>query len=401
MASITPSGKTPEQEQEPNPEPGRFAYATLITRASYLAGVIILARTLRQHNSQYPLIVLYTPDLAPHALRALQLEASRSNTNIILQPCAYLLPPGDLKPQLIAERFEDTWTKLRVFELHDVPGLGHKLNAVCYLDADMAIFQNLDIIFTQPAAAAELPPGGLAANHSCVCNRDGDPWAPSDWRRENCAYTPVSHPEALITPTQPLPGGPATHHQLNGGMFVFHPSAQLWEDMMAFFSSSAPLLATFKFPDQDFLARFFRERWRALGWRFNALKTMRYWHENLWRDDEVVCLHYIVDKPWTRRVGADGVAGYKGRDGVTHRWWWEAYEVWERERSADGEGGREIVRLVRMGVAAPLDAPDGWGEGGLDPGLAAIGGAVQAFANNSVTDETDIPAKAINPQART
>ena len=52
-----------------------------------------------------------------------------------------------------------------------------------------------------------------------------------------------------------------------------------------------------------------------MGWQYNALKTMRYWHENLWRDGEVRALHYIVDKPWERRIASDGVAGHLGRDG--------------------------------------------------------------------------------------
>lgn len=55
-------------------------------------------------------------------------------------------------------------------------------------------------------------------------------------------------------------------------------------------------------------------------------------------------LHYIVDKPWSKRVGADGVAGYKGNDGVTHGWWWDAYGKWEEERKQAGE--MEILKLV-------------------------------------------------------
>ncbi|KAK7921702.1 NADP-dependent oxidoreductase domain-containing protein [Apiospora marii] len=355
----------------------RYAYVTLITRASYLAGVVLLADTLRRHGSRHPLIVLYTPSLSADAVRALELEAPRQN--LVLRRCEPLLPPGDAQITLIAQRFEDTWTKLRVFERcvdYDV---------VCYLDADMAVFnRNMDAIFER--AERELPDGWLGANHCCVCNRDKDPWAPADWRRENCAYTPVSHPGGLTKPTQPpssedgndkdhlepiaaLDEGPSrTHRLLNGGMFVFRPTPALRDSLLSFFRTNAALLSTFKFPDQDFLAHFFRGRWRALGWQYNALKTMRYWHGGLWRDGEVVCLHYIVDKPWARRVGADGVAGYKGRDGATHQWWWDAYE-------------REVVALVRKGVAPPLGVSDGWFEGD-DPDLQAIGASVQGFAHN-------------------
>ncbi|KAK7947775.1 nucleotide-diphospho-sugar transferase [Apiospora aurea] len=391
----------PRSSSSSSSSPQRYAYVTLITRASYLAGVVLLADTLRRHGSQHPLIVLYTPKLSADAVRALELEAPRQN--LVLRRCEYLLPPGDAVITLIAQRFEDTWTKLRVFELCD-----DGYDGVCYLDADMAVFRNPDVIFEK--VARELPEGCLGANHCCVCNRDRDPWAPVDWRQENCAYTPVAHPDGLTNPTQPPsgsacedapiatrdPGPSRTHRLLNGGMFVFRPSHQLRDSLLSFFSDldNAPLLSTFKFPDQDFLAHFFRGRWRALGWQFNALKTMRYWHAGLWRDDEVVCLHYIVDKPWARRVGADGVAGYKGRDGVTHRWWWDAYQRWEDGRlrlggsggniadtAADGGVDMELVALVRRGMAPPLGASDGWCDG-VDPDMQAIGASVQEFANN-------------------
>jgi alpha-N-acetylglucosamine transferase len=319
----------------------RYAYATLITRQSYLAGVIILAHTLRKYGSRYPLVVLYTPNLPAAAVRALELEANK--TNIIPQKCDFLLPPAGIKVTLIAERFEDTWTKLRVFELFDY-------ESVCYLDADMAIFGDMDAIFDK---ASELPSDWLAANHACVCNLDFDSWAPEDWRPENCAYTPMSHPNALTKPTQPTTDGPKTHNLLNGGLLLFHPSQELWDAMLAEFNST-PLLSTFQFPDQDFLAHFFSGRWRALGWQWNAIKTMRYWHPNMWRDEEVVCLHYIVDKPWAKRIDEDGRAGYLGRDGETHKWWWEAYESWKSERLNSDRDGEEVVQIMKTTTADEL-----------------------------------------------
>ncbi|KAI0479344.1 nucleotide-diphospho-sugar transferase [Xylariaceae sp. FL0804] len=427
---------------------GRFAYVTLITRSSYLAGVVVLAHTLRRRGSRHPLIVLYTPgSLAAHAVRALELEASRTRSGsgsgsglplLLLRPCEPLAPPPGSAVPLIAERFEDTWTKLRAFDVDALSGRGcggkgedgeegGAYDALCYLDADVAVFQNPDRLFEE--ALRTLPAGWIGASHACVCNRDRDPWAPAAWRPENCAHTasaaagaaaghgpaqpPVRPATTTTGPGEESPLG--THELLNGGMFLFRPSRAQWAAMMSFFCARGPLLRTFRFPDQDFLAHFFRGRWRALGWRLNALKTMRYWHADLWRrDDDVVCLHYVVDKPWTRRVVgsiADGGyrAGYRGRDGATHRWWWAAYEDWEEEQQrrrggrtrrgrgrqqgdceasdADGDG-HEVLELVKRGVAPPLEEGDssaaGWAPHGLDPGLAAIGSAVQAFANNRV-----------------
>jgi inositol 3-alpha-galactosyltransferase len=337
----------------------KYAYTTLITRASYLAGVVILAHTLKKHGSKYPLVVFYTSTLSSKAIHTLTLESKKSN--LILHKCDPLLPRKDIKPLLIAKRFQDTWTKLRVFSLTDY-------DKVCYLDADIAIFRPMDQIFEN---VSDLPKDWLAANHTCVCNLDHDSWAPEDWKPENCAYNAVEHPTALTEPTPILPESPGTYHLLNGGMFLFHPSSHLWSSILNFFNTTDKL-SEYQFPDQDFLADYFREKLRPMGWQYNAIKTMRYWHENIWRDEEVVCLHYIVDKPWVKRVGTDGVAGYKGLDGETHSWWWEAFGEWEAERRRDG--GEEGLGLVREFVARPLGEENGW-EG--DDDMRAIGSHVQ------------------------
>ncbi|RDW89476.1 hypothetical protein BP6252_01508 [Coleophoma cylindrospora] len=314
------------------------AWVTLLTRASYLAGTILLAHSLSEQDSTYPLLVLYTPSSLPSSLvAALRKEASRSNA--LLQAIEPLHPITKDEMTLIASRFEDTWTKLRVFELHEQG--------------------NMDEVFDLPLplSVVEGKPGkGILANHACVCNLDGDGWAPSDWRRENCAFTPCVHPEALTHPPK-VPSvddkeGKRTHRLLNSGLFVFEPNKSMWQDMLQFIKDEHELLKKMQFPDQDFLAEFFKARWRSVGWQYNALKTWRYWHTEMWRDDEVRNVHYIVDKPWSERVGNDGVAGYRGRDGATHRWWWKEFERWEGQRRA--EGHHEILDLMSQHVARPL-----------------------------------------------
>ncbi|KAG8630063.1 hypothetical protein KVT40_001682 [Elsinoe batatas] len=347
---------------------GGYAYCTLITRASYLAGVILLAHSLKKHSS-HPLIVLYTPSLPASSIRALELEAPKSN--ILLHKAEALLPRENQHVNLIAARFADTWTKLRVFQLHEpFP----QFTRICYLDADMLIFRSPDAVFSLPLAS-----DWIAANHACVCNLDSDPWAPSNWTAENCAYTPLQHPSALTSPTPVNPDSRPTHHLLNSGFFLFSPSPTLWSQMLDFFNTT-PALTTYKFPDQDLLADFFHNRWRSVGWQYNALKTMRYWHPNIWRDEEVVVLHYIVDKPWAKQIGPDGKAGYLGRDGETHKWWWDVWGEWKGEREGQGEEGRELVGLVG-------EQTDSGGV--LSRDLMDIGGEVQALAGGKKDGEKE------------
>ena len=314
------------------------AWVTLLTRSSYLPGVITLAHSLANHSTSYPLIVLVTPSLPASAVRALELE-STYNPLVKVHPIEPLLLPNNQKTTLIASRFEDTWTKLRAFELtsHDT---------CVFLDADIAIYKSMDDIFD-----IQLPGHNwIAANHACVCNLDHDSWAPENWNRQNCAYTPLHHPAALEngTPIPPHSAPPDTFALLNGGVFLYQPSDNLWQTMHQHFLTS-PELSTYQFPDQDFLASFFRQKWLSLPWKYNALKTMKQWHPNVWRDEEVCGLHYIVDKPWEKRIASDGIGGHLGRDGETHTWWWKVWSSWRKQR----EG--ELLEIVDGLVAAPLD----------------------------------------------
>ncbi|KAL8698576.1 MAG: hypothetical protein Q9201_006493 [Fulgogasparrea decipioides] len=322
-------------------EPKR-AWVTLLTRSSYLPGVITLAYSLVLTKTAYPLIVLVTPSVPESSLQALELEA-KHNDRLIVHPIEPLLLPEGQRSASVASRFEDTWTKLRAFELTSY-------DTLVFLDADLTVYKNMDEVFD-----IQLPSDDwIAANHACVCNLDHDPWAPSTWTKNNCAYTPLSHPSSLTTgtPISPSASPPDTHTLLNSGFFLYRPSPSLWSRMLHHFQTS-PDLSTYQFPDQDFLIHFFKSRWMPLSWKYNALKTMENWHPNIWRDEEVRGLHYIVDKPWARRVASDGIGGHLGRDGKTHGWWWEVWDEWTEKRKQDGD--EEVVRIVGGLIAEPLD----------------------------------------------
>ncbi|SRR6266851_7313074 len=139
----------------------------------------------------------------------------------------------------------------------------------------------------------------------------------------NCAYTPLVHPNGHSQPVSIQPSSPRPHTLLNSGLVVLTPSATLARSIKDFLRTS-PLISTFSFPDQDLLAAFFRGRWKPLPWVYNALKTLRVIHKDLWRDDQVRCLHYIFpDKPWKARVREGDVV-----DDLTEldRWWWERFD---------------------------------------------------------------------------
>ncbi|KAL5114543.1 hypothetical protein ACEQ8H_007576 [Pleosporales sp. CAS-2024a] len=347
--------------------PGKNAYVTLLTRPSYLAGAMLLAYTLHKHSPATPLIICYTPETLPEpSVQAFKDEARHSN--VILHAVHHLrLPHDGTEHGMVAERFIDTWTKLRVFDLHVME---HKFERLCWLDADMMILSDPSpLIFN--AKNDEYLDGAhglrIMAVHTCVCNLDHDSWAPETWKPDNCAMAKLSSSDQLAI-VEPVP---ETLSNFNSGTFLYKPTAELAQFVHNKFEQlGIAKLRAMKFPDQDFLNQAFDGRWSTLSWKTNALKTWRYWHRNIWSDDQVAVLHYIVDKPWVARVKPDGTAGYLGKDGHSHTLWWDEYANWEKQRAQQGED--QLLETVRKYAASE--------SGEENEEMRAIGGGAQDFA---------------------
>jgi len=296
------------------------AYVALLTRDSYLPGVVLLHRSMQRVNSRYPLLVMFTPSL-PRA----SVEVMKA-LGILTQEIPYLLPRE--KVSIIAERFADTWTKLRTFEMD-------QYERVVMIDADMMLLQNMDELFEM-----NLPNDWIAANHGCVCNLDKQPWAPEDWTQENCPYTNLTHPECLTQPTPIFEHSIRVHKLMNSGLVVLHPSKAVFKEMENYLYTD-PKVATFGFPDQDFLAAFFERKWRSISWTYNAVKISRRWHTNHWDDLSTKNLHYICDKPWSKRPN-------KGdEEEETHGWWWREWDLmWSEWGKEMDETKKTLEKLV-------------------------------------------------------
>ncbi|KAJ3778005.1 nucleotide-diphospho-sugar transferase [Lentinula raphanica] len=297
------------------------AFVTLLTKSSYLPGVLVLAHGLKSVGSKYPLVVMVTPTLEIDARNILD------KTSIKMYPIDILMP--DSSRHSVADhdaRFRDTWTKLRAFGLEG-------FDRVVLLDADMLIKRNMDDLLEMPLAADE-----IAAAHVCACNPMKLVHYPADWLGipANCAHTAVEGPLGLPpawSPTSPRPYG-----QLNSGTVVLNPSAALGEAIVHYLNTEN--LESFAFPDQDLLAAFFKGKWKPLPWYYNALKTLRVIHPQLWSDDEIRCLHYILkDKPWEARIPI-----VPGPFDEVHKWWWDEFD--EMVSEMDSQSCEIVLTLV-------------------------------------------------------
>ncbi|KAI6044943.1 glycosyltransferase family 8 protein [Pisolithus marmoratus] len=304
----------------------KAAYVTLLTKSSYLPGVLVLDYTLRSVGSCYSFVVMVTPSLPQECRDVLTRRGIQLRDITSLQPSENIhsLAPHDI-------RFRDTWTKLRVFELVE-------FKRVVLLDADMIVMRNMDELFD-----IELPEDTIAATHVCACNPRKLPHYPPDWIPANCAYTPLAHPSGLTSPTKITRDSPRPHTQLNSGLVVLRPSLELARAVYNHIYTS-PLVSTWIFFDQELLSNFFKGRWEPLPWNYNALKTLMIVHKPLWRDEEIKCLHYILaDKPWHARVRQDR----KGEYDKCNQWWWDRFE----ELAAEMQGNSENWELVLANVA--------------------------------------------------
>jgi len=99
----------------------------------------------------------------------------------------------------------------------------------------------------------------------------------------------------------------------NSGLLVVAPSAKSY-DVITKTLEDHSKTSTYSFPDQALISDVFHDRWFALPYIYNALKTLRWCHKEIWRDDEVKNVHYILGtKPWDKRESED----------ETHAWWWK------------------------------------------------------------------------------
>ncbi|KAJ6519947.1 nucleotide-diphospho-sugar transferase [Mycena sanguinolenta] len=295
------------------------AYATLLTKVSYLAGTLVLWYGLKESQSAYPLVVMVTPELEQDARYVLDKFGIR-----MIEIQSLLPEDGAHKLAEADKRFHDTWTKLRAFELVE-------FDRVVLLDSDMVVKKNIDHLMTM-----KLPQGGIAAAHVCACNPRKFKHYPDDWIPENCAHTVVS------SPTEPPPAPtdkPRPYGQLNSGTVVLEPSPKLAKELSHFLATDKRV-SEWSFPDQDLLTAFFHGNWTSLPWYYNALKTLRNIHPQLWDDDVARCVHYILpEKPWHVRLED---SEFK----VVDSWWWAQYQKMGEKLQAEDVDAWKIVSAV-------------------------------------------------------
>lgn len=259
----------------------KYAYVTLLTRDAYLMGVQALSRSLRRVHSQYPLVVLYTKTLSSMALEVLHQEGC------LLKLVEQYIPKGhhDVSKYKIPAYWE-CWNKLHLWTLT-------AFNRLCYLDADMIVLRNIDHVFTLEIQA------------------NNDDFAASP----DCTYGRLSQEEKDACPLL----GRSSY--FNAGFFTTCPSLERQRELEFLLTHDSTNIGGYA--EQDLLNVFYdgrqgRPKWHQMPWTYNAQKSIRSHHPDLWHLEDIYILHFTDKKPWDN---CDHNENRQHRD-ICDLWWY-------------------------------------------------------------------------------
>ncbi|KAK3682761.1 nucleotide-diphospho-sugar transferase [Podospora appendiculata] len=308
----------------PQYDPSKI-WSTLLTNRGYFGGALVLNHTLHKVKSKYQLKIMVTREVEADTEYMQAFAAAGIPTIVVdkIEPA-----PRDGKVN------KGTWEKLAPWGMTEY-------ERIVLLDSDQVILHNIDDMMTM-----DLPEGHIAAAHACTCNPKKLAHYSKDWVPENCGFTAAD--KATGQPAPIREDGPANHHLLNSGTVILRPSKKEY-DALIHAMNTHPDVPTMLFFDQDLLAIVYRNKWTPLSYAYNALKPMRACHSDLWRDDDVKILHYILAKPWKSRTYGDDVIE------STHKLWWHYYAEVEKEWAESPDADK---RALWQSVVVPVVAQE-------------------------------------------
>ena len=119
----------------------KMAYCTLLSSEDYLDAVLILNKSLRDVNSQYPLVVMVTNNIAND-----QLIFILNANGIIWEVIDYLSYSQNMQIKYKNYSVLNTASKLQIFSLKH-------WDKLVYIDADTLVLKNIDNLFCYPDGA--------------------------------------------------------------------------------------------------------------------------------------------------------------------------------------------------------------------------------------------------------
>ncbi len=228
----------------------KYAWVTYADTTCYWIGAIVLAITLNNVSSRYPLIVF-----VPESFDAHVPEGKCLPENMHVRRCAHIVHEGNRSTRM---EYRSCLNKLHAWTLLE-------FEKICWLDCDILVVRNIDDVFEN-----ELEDNEILAAPGCTCNIFDNPKLPT---------MPLSCP--LRNPG---------HIYVNTGIFVTRPSMNVYQELQRC-DYNHPL------PDQDAFNIYFKDSIRVLDPRYNYMVHLSLAHPEL-RFNPPYIVHFTYDKPW-------------------------------------------------------------------------------------------------------
>jgi alpha-N-acetylglucosamine transferase len=129
----------------------KYSFVTYLGTDNFLPGVLVLGHSLKRYNTKYDLIVLVSESVSDNIMSVLDFKEIKFK--IVKQ----IINPHKLDDDV--RSFKYMYTKLRLFEMFEY-------NKVVYLDADMLVCNNIEVLFDSPHMAAVIAGGLFPTNES-------------------------------------------------------------------------------------------------------------------------------------------------------------------------------------------------------------------------------------------
>ncbi|KAK4148687.1 nucleotide-diphospho-sugar transferase [Chaetomidium leptoderma] len=272
---------------------GKRTWATVLLDRSCLPGVLVLHYTLQKTGTNYPFIVVMTPETARD--QGLMSVVTAAGISTVLVEEVQATHNGQL--------VEGMWQKLSVWTLTDY-------ERIVLLDSNQIVLQPIDELMTM-----SLPAGSIAASQLCTCN---------------CNHPLLTHRPHGRTPANCAYTRPTTSSHLHSSTIVLRPSPS--ERTTLFHAlHNHPNITNMPLGEQDLLAAVYYNRWTPLHYAYNALESVGMWHPELGGhlNPKVRC--FDLERPWK------GV-------GVGDGWWWREFEELEGLWWGNGHAGGDPER---------------------------------------------------------
>jgi hypothetical protein len=365
-------------------------WTTVITNTKYLPGLLTLAHSLKLVGSKYPLLALYTDTFPQEG------HAALDRRGIPKRKIDYLLPSAH-KDYSNDTRFYDCWSKLQpfgLFEYDRVVQLDSDMVVIRNMDELLemplnGVFAAAHACVCNPYNKPHYPANWIASNctYSDYAKSSREYKAgllkqsqPIESDTAEGVLLPVNDPADLARSSDFLAtaafeddvasspsssssdavslqtGSTATNSSVesssaidaylhacgpgptrglgicNGGLQVVEPSHETYNQILTALSQPAAT-ANYDFADQSLLSDVFNGSWHPLSYKYNALKTLKLIHPQVWDESEVANIHYILTpKPWDVRKCADRLSSKHDETGTFTFWFAVDDDRLEHER---------------------------------------------------------------------